>query len=115
MVHRQLAATARQLNAHAALIPRRGSLTAPGGPLLHTLKGHSNPVNAVAVTSDGRLVVSGSYDGTLKLWELASGMMLATFTADHILLCVATASDHLFVAADTGGTLHIIELAEPPP
>ena len=39
----------------------------------HTLRGHPDRVNAVAVTADGRRAVSASEDGTLKVWDLASG------------------------------------------
>lgn len=42
------------------------------------LEGHSGLVTAVAVTPDGRRAVSGSRDGTLKLWDLASASELLT-------------------------------------
>ncbi len=41
--------------------------------LIWTMKGHSNPVNAVAVSPDGRFVYSGSQDETVKQWEASSG------------------------------------------
>ena len=46
------------------------------GELLQTLRGHINGVWAVAFTPDGRGLVSGSLDETLKYWDvscLASG------------------------------------------
>ena len=45
------------------------------------LKGHSGEVNAVAVTADGRRVVSVSSDKTLRVWDLASGSCIATLRA----------------------------------
>jgi WD40 repeat protein len=42
------------------------------------LQGHTNWVTAVAVTPDGRHVVSGSEDDTLRVWDLASGEALMT-------------------------------------
>jgi WD40 repeat protein len=42
------------------------------------LKGHTDEVNCVAVTSDGKRAVSGSSDNTLKVWDLESGRCLAT-------------------------------------
>lgn len=40
---------------------------------------HRNPVFSVAVTPDGRRIVSASQDGTVKLWDLATGGLLRSF------------------------------------
>jgi WD40 repeat protein len=37
-----------------------------------------SPENAVAVTADGRGIVSGSWDTTLRLWDLESGQTIST-------------------------------------
>jgi WD40 repeat protein len=66
------------------LRPRTASLTRPGGPLIQTLAVHEDDVRAVAVTPDGRRVVSASSDGVLKTSDLETGRTLAThaFVAD---------------------------------
>jgi WD40 repeat protein/serine/threonine protein kinase len=52
--------------------------------LLHTFSGHTSRVSAVSFSADGRFILSGSQDGTLKLWEVATGLCLHTFTsAEH--------------------------------
>src|SRR5688572_5725115 len=48
------------------------------GRALHALRGPSDGVSAVAVTSDGQRAVSGSDDDTLKVWDLLSGCELRT-------------------------------------
>ncbi len=42
--------------------------------------GHSDRVTSVAIAPDGRTALSGSFDETLKLWDLASGQEPRTFT-----------------------------------
>jgi len=60
------------------LRPLKPSLISPISPLLRTLRGHRYPIQAVAITKDGRWVISGSrasigWGGTIKVWDLATG------------------------------------------
>jgi WD40 repeat protein len=48
------------------------------GHAIFTLEGHSDSVNGVAVTADGKRAVSASRDNTLKVWDLDSGRALCT-------------------------------------
>jgi WD40 repeat protein/serine/threonine protein kinase len=46
---------------------------------LRTFHGHSGGVLSVAFSPDGQRIVTGSLDGTAKVWETASGKELVTF------------------------------------
>ncbi|WP_414575826.1 protein kinase domain-containing protein, partial [Anabaena sp. CCY 9402-a] len=46
--------------------------------LERTLKGHSESVNSVAISPDGKTLVSGIGDNTIKLWNLATGEEIRT-------------------------------------
>ena len=41
--------------------------------LLTTLTGHNHQARTVAYSSDGRLLVSGSDDGTVRIWDTRTG------------------------------------------
>jgi WD40 repeat protein len=43
------------------------------GKELLAFTGHQGPAICVAMTSDDRMIATGSYDSTLRLWEMASG------------------------------------------
>jgi WD40 repeat protein len=85
------------------------------GRALRTLEGHADSVRGVAVTADGRRAASASGDHTLKVWDLASGMVLATFTCDAPLLCCTFASAHKILVGDAGGRLHFLLIEEGTP
>jgi WD40 repeat protein len=62
--------------------------------LVRTLTGHEDWVTAVAVTPDGRRVLSGGYDGTLRVWDLHAGQLLRTIAGHEISVsAVAVAPD----------------------
>jgi WD40 repeat protein len=69
-------------------------------------------VNAVAVTGDGKRAVSGSSDGTLKVWDLQSGQEVATFAADAGITACAIRDSSRFVAGDKLGRVHFLRLVE---
>ncbi len=41
--------------------------------LTNTLLGHTGGIISVVITSDGKYIVSGSIDKTIKIWEFKTG------------------------------------------
>jgi len=59
------------------------------------LRGHSHFVQDVAISSDGQFALSGSWDSTLRLWDLSTGTTTRQFV-DHKkdVLSVAFSADN---------------------
>jgi WD40 repeat protein len=65
--------------------------------------GHEEPVWSVAVTPDGKYVVSGSGDNTVRLWELATGQEVRRFTGhENWVWSVAVTPDGQYVVSGSG-------------
>jgi WD40 repeat protein len=45
------------------------------------LKGHTGPVNSVAFSPNGKILASGSFDNTIRFWDVATGNNMATMKA----------------------------------
>jgi WD40 repeat protein len=81
--------------------------------LLRTLTGHLRQVFPVCLSTDSRFALSGSFDYTLKLWEMATGKCLRTFTGhigDVFSVCLSTDSQFA-LSGSNDNTLKLWEMA----
>jgi len=79
---------------------RRAAVEGSTGRLLRILYGHTSGIRSVAVSGDGQVVASGSFDGTAKLWDASSGRLFTTLPG-HIggVWAVALSHDGHLVAS----------------
>src|SRR6185503_16662776 len=62
--------------------------------------GHTGSVNALALSPDGRFLVSGSEDVTLKIWDTATGNVLRTLSGhEKPVLAAAISPDGKLIAS----------------
>jgi guanine nucleotide-binding protein subunit beta-2-like 1 protein len=65
------------------------------GTMKRRLCGHSHYVQDVAISSDGQFALSGSWDGTLRLWDLNTGTTTRRFVGHtKDVLSVAFSADN---------------------
>jgi WD40 repeat protein len=62
---------------------RYAMLAAAALPGIRTLAGHAGPVESVAFSPGGKTLATGTRNGAVQLWEVATGRLIATpFTGD---------------------------------
>jgi WD40 repeat protein len=52
-----------------------------------TLTGHSDFVESVAYSPDGKHIVSGSYDNTVKVWDAQTGQEVSVLLCHRPIVC----------------------------
>ena len=82
-------------------------------PPLNSFTGHQGGVRSAALSPDGKIALSGGVDGTVKLWEVASGRELQSFVGHRGgVLSVAFSPEGKFaLSGDSDGTVKVWEVA----
>jgi len=108
----ELQAIVRELERSLAsprIVPKSNPPDLPHPALIRTLEGHSSSVNGCAFSPDGKLIVSASGDGTLKVWDSETGQMLRSLEGHSSFVegCAFSPDGKLIVSASWNRTLKV--------
>ena len=85
----------------------------PGATGGRIFSGHTGAVYGVAITPDGKRVVSGSTDGSARVWDIASGKDLIRFEGHQFsVYAVAVSPDGRRALSGSGGVPDLRPLGE---
>ncbi len=104
---------ARHGGPNSWLVPLTPALTSTTDPLERVLSGHADRVRSVAVTADGSRVVSGSEDGSVRVWDLVTGMEQVRLTGHvgRVFSVAVTPDGSRAVSGGYDGSLRVWDLA----
>ena len=80
--------------------------------LRHTLEDHADRVFEVVFSPDGRILASGDADGTVHLWDVATGTLLYTLNGHgrEVHSMVFSPDGQTLAGGDADGTVHLWDM-----
>ena len=90
------------------------TLTLPGGPLIRTLTGHEDFVDAIVIFDEGRRAISVSHDQTARVWDLDRGteIMKLSGERDGVTAVAVTSGGERAVIVSSNYTFEVWDLKE---
>ncbi|XZE56897.1 hypothetical protein SH139x_003948 [Planctomycetaceae bacterium SH139] len=78
--------------------------------LVTSYQGHTGMVNDLEYSPDGRYIISGGFDNTVRIWDAESGKLLRTLSSfDSAILDVAFDASGALIAAASGNSVRIFD------
>jgi WD40 repeat protein len=82
------------------------------GKLVANLKGHTNPVTCLAWTTDGKTLISGSHDCSIRTWNTTTWQQIALLTGhtDYVLGIAISPNGRILASASWDDTARLWNL-----
>ena len=75
-----------------------------------TFTDHTNIVNNLSLTKDGRYLISASDDRTVRVWDLGEEEAIAIFQTDGEVLACDVTEDGTIIVGCINGRVHFLRL-----
>ncbi|MCI0378383.1 MAG: cupin domain-containing protein, partial [Gemmataceae bacterium] len=104
-------------NSKGAPTPKPGECKAPinakGPTELAVLRGHTNSVTSIALTANGRTLISGSLDETIRIWDVVAGKQRGTLRGSNgrVDFVAITPDGKTLASADQDGVIKLWDVA----
>ena len=70
------------------------------GKNIRTISAHSRQVQSIEINREGKFIISGSCDKTIKIWDIQSGKLLKTLLGHNdFILSIAISHDEKLIAS----------------
>ena len=76
------------------------------GEHIRCLSGHHDLMRSIVFTSDSRRLITGSWDKTVRLWQIESGEVLQSFDSSSR-FCISPDDRHIVVAQELGSLIQV--------
>ncbi|KFY05657.1 hypothetical protein V492_08376 [Pseudogymnoascus sp. VKM F-4246] len=86
---------------HASIRSSTDDKTVKAGAVLRILAGHEHYISSVTIAPNGNMLASGSYDHTIRLWDVATGVTLHVLTGHKYAVREVTFSPNSKVVASS--------------
>ena len=74
------------------------------------LSGHTGRVSSFSFSQDGTLLISGSFDGTVNVWDIQTGGIAKTHQSFNPVGSVSISSDATTIASGWGGGIYLWDI-----
>ncbi|MCG8577052.1 MAG: caspase family protein [Flavobacteriales bacterium] len=80
------------------------------GELLHELRGHTNMVASIAFSDDNKRLITGSYDGSKRLWNLETGKpMVSLISTGKKDFAIVNANQYYYATKGAQKLIHFVK------
>jgi WD40 repeat protein len=74
---------------------------------IETLDHHAASINSIAISSDGKILASGSSYCAIKLWNINTGKLIRTLCSENSINAVAFSPNGLMASGDSANNIHL--------